>query len=41
MPRHTEPSANIALANILRGMMHGCAIRSENTRTIAERNEAL
>ena len=35
MPRHTEPSANIALANILRRMMHGCAIRSENTRTIA------
>ena len=35
MPRHTEPSANTALANILRGMMHGCNIRSESTQTIA------
>ena len=35
MPRNTEPSANTALANILRGMMHGCNIRSESTRTIA------
>ncbi len=35
MPRHTEPSANTALANILRRMMHGCNIRSESTRTIA------
>jgi len=40
MPRNTEPSANTALANILRGMMHGCDIRSENTRTIAG-NKAL
>ena len=40
MPRHTEPSANTALANILRRMMHGCSIRSESTRTIAG-NRAL
>ena len=37
MPRHTEPSANDALARILRRMMHGCDIRAESTRTIAER----
>ncbi len=36
----TEPSANNALANILRGMMHGCNIRSESTQTIAG-NKAL
>ncbi len=36
----TEPSANKALANILRGMMHGCNIRSESTQTIAG-NKAL
>ena len=40
MPRHTEPSANTALANILRRMMHGCDIRSESTQTIAG-NKAL
>ena len=38
MPRHTEPSANTALALILRRMMHGCEIRSESTRTIADRS---
>ena len=38
MPRHTEPSANSALALILRRMMHGCDIRSESTRTIAGRS---
>ena len=37
MPRHTEPSANNALALILRRMMHGCNVRSESTRTIAGR----
>ena len=37
MPRHTEPSANNALARILMRMMHGCDIRSESTRTIAGR----
>ena len=30
-----EPNANNALARILRRMMHGCDIRSENTQTIA------
>ena len=38
MPRHTEPSANSALALILRRMMHSCEIRSESTRTIADRS---
>ena len=38
MPRHTEPSANSALALILRRMMHGCEIRSESTRTISGRS---
>ena len=38
MPRHTEPSANTALALILRRMMHGCDIRSESTRTISGRS---
>ena len=38
MPRHTEPSANSALALILRRMMHGCNVRSESTRTIADRS---
>ena len=40
MPRHSEPSANTALANILRRMMHGCNVRSESTQTIAG-NKAL
>ena len=35
MARQTEPNANNALAALLRGMMHGCDVRSENTRTIA------
>ena len=34
MPQQTEPSANTALANILRGMMHGCNIHAETTQTI-------
>ena len=34
MPQQTEPSANTALANILRGMMHGCDIHAESTQTI-------
>ena len=34
MPQQTEPSANTALANILRGMMHGCDIHAETTQTI-------
>ncbi len=34
MPQQTEPSADTALANILRGMMHGCNIHAEATQTI-------
>ena len=34
MARNTEPSANDALAWLLKGMMHGCDVRSENTRVI-------
>ena len=34
MPQQTEPSANTALANILRGMMHSCDIHAETTQTI-------
>ncbi|MXY46083.1 MAG: hypothetical protein F4Y44_03675 [Chloroflexi bacterium] len=35
LPRQTEPSANNALAELLRGMLHAADIRSENTRAIA------
>ena len=35
MPRHNERSANIALADLLGGMMHGCDIRPESSQTIA------
>ena len=35
MPRHNERTANNALADTLRAMMHGCDIRSESTQTIA------
>ena len=38
MPRQIENNANNALAELLKGMMHGCDIRSENTRTIAGQN---
>ena len=34
-PRHTEPSVNNALGDLLRGMLFGCEVRSENTRLIA------
>ena len=30
----TEPNANNALGNLLRGMMPGCEVRSEHTRTV-------
>ena len=30
----TEPNANNALGNLLRGMMSGCEVRSEHTRTL-------
>ncbi len=36
MPRHTEPSANNALASLLRPMLHGCEVRSEDTQTIVD-----
>ena len=37
MPRQTEPSANNALGDILRGMMPGCEVRSENAQTFIDR----
>ena len=36
MPRQTEPNANNALGDILRGMMPGCEVRSENTQTFPD-----
>ena len=36
MPHQTERSANNALADLLRGMMHGCRILSENTQTFSD-----
>ena len=37
MPRHTEPSANNDLADLLRPMLFGWQVRSENTQVIAGR----
>ena len=34
--RQIEPSVNIALGNLLRGMMPGCTVRSENTQTFSD-----
>ena len=34
-PRQTEPSANAALADLLKGMLPGCTVRAEHTRLIA------
>ena len=34
MPRHTEPSANNALGNLLQGMLGNSTVRSENTQVI-------
>ena len=34
MPRHTEPSANNALGNLLQGMLGQAVVRSENTQVI-------
>ena len=34
MPRHTEPSANNALGNLLQGMLGKAMVRSENTQII-------
>ena len=36
MPRQTEPNANNALGEMLRGMMPGCEVRSENTQTFID-----
>ena len=36
-PRHTEPSANAALADLLKGMLPGCVVRPEQTRLIVDR----
>ena len=36
MPRQTEPNANNALGDMLRGMMPGCEVRSENTQTFSD-----
>ena len=33
-PRQTEPSVNAALADLLKGMLPGCTVRSEHTRLI-------
>ena len=35
--RHTEPSANAALADLLKGMRPGCVVRPEQTRLVAGR----
>ena len=34
MPHQTEPSANNALGDLLREMLHGCEVRSESTQTL-------
>ena len=34
MPQQTEPSANNALGDLLREMLHGCEVRSESTQTL-------
>ena len=36
MPRQTEPNANNALGDLLRSMMPGCEVRSENTQTFTD-----
>ena len=36
-PRHSEPSANSELGDLLRGMLAGCLVRSENTQLIEGR----
>ena len=36
-PRHSEPSANSELGDLLRGMLFGCEVRSENTQLVAGR----
>ncbi len=34
-PRHSEPSVNNQLGDLLRGMLFGCQVRSENTQLVA------
>ena len=34
-PRHSEPSVNNELGDLLRGMLYGCQVRSENTQLIS------
>ena len=36
MPRQTEPNANNTLGDLLRSMMPGCEVRSENTQTFID-----
>ena len=36
MPRQTEPNANNTLGDLLRSMMPGCEVRSENTQTFTD-----
>ena len=36
MLRQTEPNANNALGDLLRGMMPGCEVRSQNTQTFSD-----
>ena len=36
MPRQTEPNANNVLGDLLRSMMPGCEVRSENTQTFTD-----
>ena len=36
MPRQTEPNANNTLGDLLRSMMPGCEVRSENTQTFPD-----
>ena len=36
-PRHSEPSANNELGDLLRGMLAGCRVRTENTQLIEGR----
>ena len=36
MPHQTEPNANNALGDLLRRMMPGCEVRSENTQTFID-----
>ena len=41
MPRQTEPNANNALGELLRGMMPGCEVRSEGDAWAGAGNSRL